>query len=149
MTANSNQLLGGPTLVPWICDILLWIFSHCLDVFFREVFPRGAWRTPKRNTVIIIAAPHANQFVDSILLTRILKQHAGRRVSFLIAEKSMREPYIGRMAVCMGALPVVRAMDNVSPEQGQIYLPDPDENPTLVRARGVDFTTLRLSLPGN
>ncbi|KAF9697411.1 hypothetical protein EKO04_005153 [Ascochyta lentis] len=131
-------------LVPWVYDLLLWIFSVCLDVFFREVFPRGAWRIPSRNAVIIIAAPHANQFVDSILLMRILKQHAGRRISFLIAEKSLREPYIGRMAACMGALPVVRAMDNVRPGPGQICLPDPDEHPTLVRACGVDFTTFTI-----
>ena len=140
MATNQHQRPGGPVLIPWMYDLLLWVFSVCLDVFFREVFPRGAWRIPSRNAVIIVAAPHANQFVDSILLMRIVKQHAGRRISFLIAEKSMREPYIGRMAACMGALPVVRAMDNIRPGPGKIYLPDPERNPGLVRARGVNFT---------
>lgn len=141
MPVDPDQPPRGPMLVPWIYDVLLWVFSVCLDVFFREVSPRGAWRIPKRDAVIIVAAPHANQFVDSILLMRILKQYAGRRVSFLIAKKSMGEPYIGRMAACMGALPVERAMDNVKPGQGQIYMPDPEGNPALIRARGVDFTT--------
>ncbi|KAF2271511.1 glycerol-3-phosphate acyltransferase Sct1 [Westerdykella ornata] len=130
------------SLVPWIYDILLGIFSICLDIFFREVYPRGAWRIPKREAVIIVAAPHANQFVDSVLLMCILKQHAGRQVSFLTAEKSLREPYIGRMAAWMGALPVVRPMDHASPGQGVIYLPDPDNNPALVCGRGASFTSL-------
>jgi glycerol-3-phosphate O-acyltransferase/dihydroxyacetone phosphate acyltransferase len=73
---------------------------------------------------------------------RILKQHAGRQVSFLIAEKSIREPYISRIATSIGALPVVRPIDHVRPEQGEIYLPSPDKNPALVRARRVDFTRL-------
>jgi glycerol-3-phosphate O-acyltransferase/dihydroxyacetone phosphate acyltransferase len=127
-------------LVPWVYDFGAWIFSLCLDIFFREIYAPGSWRIPKRGPVIIIAAPHANQFVDSILLIRILKRHANRRVSFLIAEKSMREPYIGPMAACMGALPVVRAMDNVKPAEGRIYLPEPEDDPTLVRGKGTDFT---------
>ncbi|KAL1963060.1 hypothetical protein VTN77DRAFT_8706 [Rasamsonia byssochlamydoides] len=132
---SSEQLL-----VPWIYDLGVWIFSLCLDIFFREIYAPGAWRIPKRGPVIIVAAPHANQFVDSILLIRILKCHANRRISFLIAEKSMREPYIGPMAACMGALPVVRAMDHVKPAEGTIYLPDPENDPTLVRGKGTDFT---------
>jgi glycerol-3-phosphate O-acyltransferase/dihydroxyacetone phosphate acyltransferase len=95
---------------------------------------------PKQGPVIIVAAPHHNQFVDSILLMRILKHYAGRRISFLIAEKSMKEPIVGSMAACMGALPVVRAMDNVKPGQGTIYLPNAESDPTLVRGKGTDFT---------
>ncbi|KAK2810076.1 hypothetical protein FQN50_003270 [Emmonsiellopsis sp. PD_5] len=126
-------------MVPWLYDIGIWIFTFCLDIFFREVYARGAWRIPKRGPIIIVAAPHANQFVDSALLMRILK-HAGHRTSFLIADKSMREPYVGTMAGFMGALPVVRSMDLVKPAKGKIYLPDPENDPTLVRGQGTDFT---------
>jgi glycerol-3-phosphate O-acyltransferase/dihydroxyacetone phosphate acyltransferase len=129
-------------LVPWIYDLLLQVFSACLDIFFREVYPRSTWRIPKRGAVIVVAAPHANQFVDSVLLMRILKQHAGRRVSFLIAEKSLREPYVGPLAVRMGALPVTRAMDNIRPGDGEIFLADPGGDGALLRGRDVDFTTL-------
>lgn len=132
---SSQQLL-----VPWIYDLGVWIYSLCLDIFFREIYAAGTWRIPKQGPVIIVAAPHANQFVDSIVLIRILKRHANRRVSFLIAEKSMEEPYIGTMAACMGALPVVRAMDHVKPGEGTIYLPEPEDDPTLVRGRGTGFT---------
>ncbi|EEP82468.1 conserved hypothetical protein [Uncinocarpus reesii 1704] len=127
-------------IIPWVYDFGLWIFALCLSLFFREVHPRATWRVPKRGPVIIVAAPHANQFVDSLLLMRIVKNYTNRRISFLIAEKSMREPYIGIMARPMGALPVVRAMDHVKRADGQIYLPDPENDPTLVRGKGTDFT---------
>lgn len=138
----ETQPLIKPLLVPWIYDVLLQVFSACLDIFFREVYPRSTWRIPKREAVIVVAAPHANQFVDSVLLMRVLKQHAGRRISFLIAEKSMREPYIGALAARMGALPVKRAMDNIRPGEGQIFLADPSRDATLIHGRNVDFTTL-------
>lgn len=135
-------------ILPWLYDIGVWIFSLCIDIFFREVYSRGAWRVPKRGPVIIVAAPHANQFVDSIVLIRILKHHANRRVSFLTAEKSMREPFIGLLAKCMGSVPVVRSMDRVSAAEGRIYLPDPENDPTLVRGRGTDFTNEALFMEG-
>jgi glycerol-3-phosphate O-acyltransferase/dihydroxyacetone phosphate acyltransferase len=139
---RQRQPLVRPQLVPWIYDLLLHVFSACLDIFFREVYPRSTWRIPKRDAVIVVAAPHANQFVDSVLLMRILKQYAGRRISFLTAEKSLREPYIGPLAARMGALPVTRAMDGIRPAKGEIFLADPDGDTTLLRGRNVDFTTL-------
>ncbi|TVY83219.1 putative acyltransferase [Lachnellula suecica] len=127
-------------MVPWIYDLGLWIFTLCLDIFFRQVYPRGAWRVPKNAPVIIVAGPHNNQFVDSLVLMRILKSYANRRVSFLIAEKSMKEPYIGTMAGAMGALPVARGMDKAKAGKGTIYLPNPDDDPTLIYGEGTDFT---------
>jgi glycerol-3-phosphate O-acyltransferase/dihydroxyacetone phosphate acyltransferase len=141
-----KQPLVRPRLVPWIYDLLLQVFSACLDIFFREVYPRSTWRIPKRGAVIVVAAPHANQFVDSVLLMRILKQHAGRRVSFLIAEKSLREPYVGPLAARMGALPVTRAMDNIRPGKGEIFLADPAGDGALLRGRNVDFTMLSVEV---
>jgi glycerol-3-phosphate O-acyltransferase/dihydroxyacetone phosphate acyltransferase len=138
----QRQPLNRPRLVPWIYDLLLHVFSACLDIFFREIYPRSTWKIPKRDAVIIVAAPHANQFVDSVLLMRILKQHAGRRVSFLIAEKSLREPYVGPLASRMGALPVTRAMDNVRPGKGEIFLVDPTGDTALLGGHDVNFTKL-------
>ena len=140
---------SAPVLVPWVYDLGLWLFTLGVDIFFREVYPRGAWKIPKHGPVIIVAAPHANQFVDSILLMRTFKVHANRRISFLIADKSMREPYIGPMAAAMGALPVVRAMDQTKPGTGQIYLPSPDDAPTTVRAKGVDFQSPGFMIGGS
>ena len=141
--SNAHQLL-----IPWVYDVGLWMFTLCLDVFFREIYPRGAWRVPKHDPVIIVAAPHANQFVDSLVLMRILKAHASRRVSFLIAEKSMKEPFIGTMAGYMGALPVARAMDDVKDGKGVIFLPDPVHDPTLIHGSGTDFTDVTRFMVG-
>ena len=69
-------------LVPWVYDLGLWMLSILTDTFFREVFPRGAWRVPRRGPVILVAAPHANQFVDPILLMRVVRAEAKRRISF-------------------------------------------------------------------
>ena len=140
---------SGPILVPWIYDLCLWLFTLCVDIFFREVTSRGAWRIPQQGPVIIVAAPHANQFVDSILLMRIFKSYANRRISFLIADKSMREPYIGPMAAAMGALPVVRAMDQVKQGTGQIYIPNPTDAPNVVRAVGVNFRSPEFMVGGS
>lgn len=45
----------------WIYDILLWTLSVLVDLFFREVHPRGSWKVPRRGPLIFVAAPHANQ----------------------------------------------------------------------------------------
>lgn len=45
----------------WIYDVFLWTFSVLVDLFFREVHPRGSWKVPRRGPVIFVAAPHANQ----------------------------------------------------------------------------------------
>ena len=130
----------SPTsLTSHLYDFCLWILARCLNIFFREIYPRGAWRIPENTPVLIVAAPHANQFVDSVILMHLLKSEAKRHVSFLIAEKSMKEPYIGPLASCFGALPVVRAMDQAKPGKGTISQPDPDD-PALLVGKGTDFT---------
>lgn len=57
----------------WLYDLVLWILSVLVDLFFREVHPRGAWRVPKSGPVILVAAPHANQ-VRGALLTKIQRR---------------------------------------------------------------------------
>ncbi len=48
-------------IVPWVYDSVLWLLSILVDLFFREVHPRGAWRVPRKGPIIVVAAPHANQ----------------------------------------------------------------------------------------
>ena len=80
-----------------------------------------------------------SQFVDSLILMRVMRSEAHRRISWLIAEKSFRRRFIGMLAQGIGTVPVARAMDNTKPGQGTIYLPDPVNDPTLVRGIGTDF----------
>jgi len=79
------------------------------------------------------------QFVDPLILMRVIRQEAHRRISWLIAEKSMKRKFIGSMARSMGAVSVGRALDSMRPAQGKIYLPDPVHEPLVVRGRGTDF----------
>ncbi|KAJ5318831.1 hypothetical protein N7541_006815 [Penicillium brevicompactum] len=128
-----------PPLIGWMYDLVLWSFSVLIDLFFREVHPRGSWKIPRRGPIILVAAPHANQFVDSLVLMRVIRSEAHRRISWLIAEKSFRRKFIGFLARGIGTLPVARAMDNLKPGTGTIYLPDPINEPTLLRGVGTNF----------
>lgn len=45
----------------WLYDLVMRIFAPLLDLFFREIQVRGAWRVPTQGAIILVAAPHANQ----------------------------------------------------------------------------------------
>jgi glycerol-3-phosphate O-acyltransferase/dihydroxyacetone phosphate acyltransferase len=70
---------------------------------------------------------------------RVIRTEVHRRISWLIAEKSFRRRFIGLLSKGIGAVPVARAMDNMKPGEGTIYLPDPINQPTLVRGIGTKF----------
>ncbi|KAB8299983.1 hypothetical protein EYC80_000225 [Monilinia laxa] len=132
----------------WIYDVFLWTFSILVDLFFREVHPRGSWKVPRRGPVIFVAAPHANQFVDPLILMRTLRNECHRRAAFLIAAKSMGRFIVGWFARKVGAVPVGRALDMVKPGSGTIYLPDPINDPLLVRGVGTKFDGKEIQVGG-
>ena len=76
--------------------------------------------------------------MDALILQRTLKHEANRRVSLLIAQKSVHG-FIGWSSRQVGSVPVGRAQDAAKPATGQIYLPDPINDPTLVRGVGTKF----------
>lgn len=137
----------GPTK-PWVYDLFLWVFTAIVDLFFREIHPRSTWKVPKSGPVIFVAAPHANQFVDPIILMRLLRHEANRRVSFLVAEKSLKRPFIGWGSRMAGAIGVGRALDLTKPAEGKIYLPDPENDPCLVRGIGTNFEAKGFQIGG-
>jgi len=51
----------------------------------------------------------------------------------------MRRKFIGTMSRMAGAVPVGRALDSTRPATGKIYLPDPTNDPLLVRGVGTNF----------
>ncbi|KAK4200860.1 hypothetical protein QBC40DRAFT_67188 [Triangularia verruculosa] len=126
-------------MVNWKYDSFLWIMSLLEETFFREVHPRSAWRVPKHGPVLFVAAPHANQFVDALVLQRTLQKEAKRRVSLLIAQKSV-SGFIGWASRQVGSVPVGRPQDSAKPGEGTVYLPNPVDDPTLVRGIGTNFT---------
>lgn len=144
-------------MVNWKYDLFLYVMGNLIDTFFREVVPRGSWRVPQSGPVLFVAAPHANQvswekarvpcrltrltpckFVDASILQRTLRHEANRRVSLLIAQKSVHG-FIGWGSRQVGSVPVGRAQDAAKPASGTIYLPDPVNDPTLIRGIGTRF----------
>lgn len=122
----------------WKYDSFLWCMSVFVDLFFREVHPRGSWKVPRQGPILFVAAPHANQFVDALILQRTLKKEARRRVSLLVAQKSVHG-FIGWASRQTGAVPVGRAQDAAKPKDGMVYMPDPIGDPTLIRGIGTHF----------
>ncbi|KAI8987852.1 hypothetical protein BDF20DRAFT_904750 [Mycotypha africana] len=117
-------------------NLALWIFNIMLTIFFREVRSRGSHKIPKEGPVIFVAAPHANQFVDPIILMRECRRSA----SFLIAEKSMHEKGIGTFARMIGAIPVIRPQDLAKPGQGRIQLLNRKTDPLRITGIDTQFT---------
>jgi glycerol-3-phosphate O-acyltransferase/dihydroxyacetone phosphate acyltransferase len=77
--------------------------------------------------------------VDPLVLMRMVRTEAKRRVSTIIAAKSMKRKFVGFMAGVMGSISVGRALDLVKPAKGKVYFPDPDNDPLLIRGVGTDF----------
>jgi glycerol-3-phosphate O-acyltransferase/dihydroxyacetone phosphate acyltransferase len=51
----------------------------------------------------------------------------------------MRRRFVGAASRLVGAVPVGRALDSTHSVPGRIYLPDPENDPLLVRGHGTDF----------
>jgi glycerol-3-phosphate O-acyltransferase/dihydroxyacetone phosphate acyltransferase len=104
---------------------------------------RGASRQSGSFTQLFELHPHYVltyiQFVDPLILMRVVRMEAHRRISFLIAESSMRRKVIGFFAGLVGPVPVGRALDSTKSVPGKVYLPDPDNDPLLIRGVGTNF----------
>ncbi|KAL9080690.1 MAG: hypothetical protein Q9157_000577 [Trypethelium eluteriae] len=139
MPATNTEKSRPSQVNKFAYDVLLWVMTVVVDLFFREVHPRSSWKIPRSDPVIFVAAPHANQFIDPLMLMRVVRSEAKRRIAFLIAEKSVRRKFIGWASGLAGAISVSRAMDMTKPAKGKIYLPDPDNDPTLIRGIDTNF----------
>lgn len=79
---------------------------------------------------------------------RTLRNECHRRAAFLIAAKSMGRWVVGWFARKVGAVPVGRALDMVKPGSGTIYLPDPINDPLLIRGVGTKFDGKEIQVGG-
>ncbi len=84
-------------------DLAILFWRLIINLFFRSIQPRGAWRIPKQGDgpVIFVGAPHHNQFLDPLLLASEARRASGRRVAFLTAEKSLKRRFVGAAARLM------------------------------------------------
>jgi 1-acyl-sn-glycerol-3-phosphate acyltransferase len=68
------------------------LFHFLAELFFKNFDVAGAARVPDTGSVILACAPHANQFVDGLVIMRSLSK---RDVGFLTAAKSLKKAIIG------------------------------------------------------
>lgn len=75
-------------MVNWKYDLFLYMMGNLVDLFFREVVPRGSWKVPQSGPVLFVAAPHANQvsllflqFLTSTILARANSKPSLRAVT--------------------------------------------------------------------
>ncbi|KAF8323193.1 glycerol-3-phosphate O-acyltransferase [Clavulina sp. PMI_390] len=118
-------------------DSVLLTFRFLINIFFREIRPRGTYNIPSDGPIIFVAAPHHNQFCDPILLASEVFSNSGRRISFLTAAASMKRVFVGTFAGLMDSIPIVRAQDEAKPGTGFVRL-SPDD-PCLVIGVGTKF----------
>lgn len=120
-------------------DLVLWFFNSVIHTFFRDIRSRGTFNIPKKGAIVFVIAPHANQFIDPIVVMSTVKQYARRRIAFLVAAKSYRRKFIGFGARLTSAIPVERAQDLLKKASGSIRIEDLEDG-TLVVGEGTSFT---------
>ncbi|KAJ1565828.1 hypothetical protein HK096_009220 [Nowakowskiella sp. JEL0078] len=118
-----------------IYDLFAYLFTVVLNVFFREIRFRGLQNVPKDGPVLVVAAPHANQFIDPLILWARLP----RRVSFIAAKKTMDKRGVGFFARSMNSIPVQRPQDMIQKCDGLIRLLNPSNAPLIINGRGTSF----------
>ncbi|KAK8865983.1 hypothetical protein IAR55_001133 [Kwoniella newhampshirensis] len=120
-------------------DLILIFWRVVINIFFREIRPRGAFNIPKDGPVLFICGPHSNQFLDPLLLFSEVRKEAGRRVSILTAAISMQRAFIGLVARIMDSIPVARATDYAKAGEGRLILSESD--PLIVTGQGTAFAS--------
>eukprot|EP00938_MAST-03A_sp_MAST-3A-sp1_P000317 g317.t1 len=108
-------------------------FSTLVEIFFRNFDVAGKARIPLEGGVIFACAPHANQFVDGLVVMRAVSP---RKLGFLVAAKTMRRKYVGAMARALGGISVERAQDVAILGKGKIH----KLNDTTLSGIGTQFT---------
>lgn len=123
-------------------DLVLWVFNMVIHTFFRDIRSRGTFNIPRRGPIVLVIAPHHNQFVDPCVVMSIVRQYSNRRIAFLIAAASYRLATVGTIAKLCSPIPVERAQDLLKTVTGEIYIPDlgPENDNLIVEGRGTKFT---------
>uniref|UniRef100_A0A7S4KUF0 Phospholipid/glycerol acyltransferase domain-containing protein n=1 Tax=Guillardia theta TaxID=55529 RepID=A0A7S4KUF0_GUITH len=86
-----------------------------MDLYFREISVGGEQKIlpiQDGRAVIFACAPHVNQFVDPIVVMKVVALKTRRHISWMTAAKSFARPAIGKFARALKGIPVVRPEDN-------------------------------------
>ncbi|PRT57014.1 Glycerol-3-phosphate O-acyltransferase 1 [Wickerhamiella sorbophila] len=134
----NDEVHETPPLI-WVYETVAFIFHLVFNIFFRKISRRGAFKIPRTGPIIFVAAPHANQFIDPMVVLIQILDAARRHVSFLIAQASYDKPFIGWLSRRMLAIPVGRVQDTLKKAQGTISFDAVDN--TIIIGHGTSFTT--------
>ena len=106
------------------------------EVFFKDFDVAGKSRIPDEGVPVILAcAPHANQFVDPIVVTKAISSR--KDIGFLCAAKTMRKKWIGKIAKTTNAISVERPQDLATTGSGTLEIEPGSCN---VKGNGTRFT---------
>lgn len=109
------------------------LFSF-VDIFFREVGVRGAFAVPRKGPVIFAIAPHANQFLDPIVVGATACRDD---IGYITAAATFRRKFVGQMAKWINGIPVERPQDLAKAVEGTASV-----SGTSVEGHGTLFTKL-------
>lgn len=120
----------------WTYKLVQGFSSFSIDTFFGDVDVVGLDNIPATGPVILVGN-HKNQFVDAMMVVAVVRS---RKVSFLVAEKSMHRRFIGDGARMMGSIPVIRPQDRARAAQGIITGYDAESH-RILGSGDCSFTT--------
>jgi len=96
--------------------------NSMLSIFFRDIEVLGKDKLPRHGPMIFVIN-HANQFVDAMVVLGTTSSE-NFKVSYLMAEKSLKRPVIGDIASALDVVPVKRSQDEPIRGNGTIVFHD-------------------------
>jgi len=102
--------------------------NSMLSIFFRDIEVLGKDKLPRHGPMIFVIN-HANQFVDAMVVLGTTSSE-NFKVSYLMAEKSLKRPVIGDIASALDVVPVKRSQDEPIRGNGTIVFHDYSEEGT-------------------
>jgi len=88
-------------------EVVRAMMRAAVSLYFRECAFLGQENVPDEGALVVIGAPHGNQFLDPM----VLSQGMGREVSFLTAAKTLRRKDVGKLFAATNTIAVERPQD--------------------------------------
>ena len=97
-------------------EVVRALMRTAVSLYFRECACLGQENVPRDGPLVVIGAPHGNQFLDPM----VLSQNMGREVSFLTAAKTLRRKDVGKLFAATNTIAVERPQDLKRPGVGRV-----------------------------
>lgn len=108
-------LLGWVAMNVDVSAVIWEILFSFADIFFKEVGVRGTYMVPSRGPVVFACAPHANQFLDPLIVAGTSSRDD---IGYITAAATFRRQFVGTLAKLCKGIPVERAQDLASAIRG-------------------------------